>query len=128
MSCFIVETKTFQRVVKIAFIYGLHRKERGEYPSTLEEVNNWVEIVAKLNAKNYSARYNEDVELEVELFTDLPELKITPQDIKSTKCWMYQTEDYFDKDKYFLLIADAVEWALSFTGISQEELGKAEWK
>ena len=133
MSCFICKKETFQRVAKVAFVCGLHGKFRGKFPLTLDEVNMFMRIIAGINCLNYMSRYekHEDVSgirEEVEEFSELPDLKITAQDIKSTQCWMYQTEDYYDKDEYFQLVKQALDWALKYTHISKEDLEKAKWE
>lgn len=129
MSCFICKNETFKAVTKICWLYGLRQKERGEYPLTLEDMNNFLQKVAIVNCQNYSKRYHDtDVEIEVQLFTDIPSFEIVPQDIKSTECWMYQCEDYMDKDETFKMVKDAFEWVKFVTGFTKEEMEETEWK
>lgn len=128
MSCFICENNTFKTVTKICWLYGMRKSERSDFPLTLGDLDEFVKKVAAVNCKNYSLRYNEEAEVEVELFSDLPSFEIVPQDIQSTKCWMYQSEDYMDKDPVFKMVEEALEWAVLVTNFSKEEMDQTDWR
>lgn len=128
MSCFVCEPEVFKGVAKVCFQFGLRRSERGDYPLTLSEIDEFAKKVAELNCKNYAARYKEDeVSTDVEFFDDVPMEKITVHDIKFCDCWMYQTCDYYDEDPLFKMVAEAVEWAKLITKYSEEEYDEARW-
>lgn len=129
MSCFVCHEETFKSVAKVCFLYGLRQEERGNYPLTLDELNSFVQKVAELNCENYVVRYDEEeVETSVLLFNDIPSFEIVPQDLKSTQCWMYQTEDYMSKDELFIMVEKAYEWAKMATNFSKEEMEEAMWR
>lgn len=130
MSCFVCEPETFGRVSKIVFLYGLVGEGKNPLiPTTLDGFNLFNQNVAFLNYENYSLRYKEEFsEIECFKFEELPVEEITPQDIKSTQCWMYQTEDYEDKHPIFKLVEQALEWAENATNFTKEEMEFALWR
>lgn len=128
MSCFVCRPEVFKSVAKVCFQYGIRQISRGDYPLTIGDLDEFAKNVAELNCKNYAIRYKEqEVEAEVECFTDIPLEKITVQDIKHCDCWMYQTCDYLDEEPLFKMVKEATEWAKVVTPYSKEEYSEAEW-
>lgn len=128
MSCFVCRPEVFKSVTKVCFQYGLRQPKRTEYPLLQTELDAFTVKVAELNAKNFSIRYEEDAQAEVETFgEEIPLGKITVQDIKHCDCWMYQTCDYLDEEPLFKMVKEATEWAKVVTPYSKEEYSEAEW-
>lgn len=128
MSCFVCRPKIYKSVAKVCFQYGIRQEKRSCYPLTLKEVNDYVYGVAKLNNENVAVRYDEEeMEVEVEYFDDIPLDAITAQDVKNCDCWMYQTCDYRDDDEIYLAVAEATKWAKAVSGYSKQEYEEAEW-
>lgn len=132
MSCFICEDETFKSVSKLAFVYGLRQETRTNYPLTLKELNLFTKLVAEINCSNYCKLYKvsfkESIPDSVEKFSELPSLKITAQDIRSTQCWMYQVSDYYEQDEIYKLVEKAYNWALENLNISKEDIENAQWR
>jgi hypothetical protein len=121
MSCFVCRPETFKSVAKVCFQYGIRQISRGDFPLTIGDLDEFAKKLAELNCKNYAIRYKEqEVEADVEGFTDIPLEKITVQDIKHCDCWMYQTCDYLDEESLFKMVKEATEWAKVVTPYSKE--------
>lgn len=128
MSCFICNKDIFKSVAKVCFQYGIRQEQRGDYPLTMGEIDDFIRKVAELNCKNYALRYEEaEVTADVEGFEDVPLDPITVQDIKNCDCWDYQTCDYCEQDKLFGMVYDAKEWAKTVVKYSDEEYENATW-
>ena len=132
MSCFICSDSVFRSVTKVCFYYGVLQValngERNGCPSTIDKCNEFMKKVAELNCRNVATRYKEEQqEVDVPLFENLPFEKITAQDVKSCDCWTYQTCDYCDNDALFKLVVDARDWAKSVVSYSHKEYDEAEW-
>lgn len=128
MSCFVCRAEIFKSVAKVCFQYGIRQIERSQYPLTIGELDEFVKKVAELNCKNYAIRYKEqEVEADIEGFTEVPLLVITKQEVADCKCWLYQTEDYCDSDPLFKMVEEATEWAKLSVGWKDTDLENCRW-
>ena len=128
MSCFVCSDRIFKAVAKVCYYYGEVKIGAG-YPITLDELNEFIKKVAELNCKNVSDRYNESVEVSVELLSDsdLPFDVITKQDITDCKCWDYQTCDYYSNDDLLKMVVEATEWAERVYNYTDADLDETIW-
>lgn len=110
MSCFIVKDKINKAVTKICWLYGLRQEEQGSLPLSLEQLNFLLKKVTYVNCENYALRYKEDVEVYFSEFSEYPSFKIVPQDLMDCHCWLYQSCDYCDTDKTFILVKEALTY------------------
>lgn len=128
MSCFVCRPEIFKSVAKVCFQYGIRQISRGDYPLTIGDLDEFAKKLAELNCKNYAIRYNEqEVEAEVECFTDIPLEAITKQDIADCHCWFYQTEDYCTNDPLFKMVEEATHWAELSIGWKDSYLVDCNW-
>lgn len=128
MSCFVCRAEIFKSVAKVCFQYGIRQVSRGDYPLTIGELDEFAKKLAELNCKNYAIRYDEqEVEADVEGFTDVPLMVIKKQDIADCHCWLYQTEDYCADDPLFKLVEEATEWAELSVGWKHTDLDNCRW-
>lgn len=128
MSCFVCRAEIFKSVAKVCFQYGIRQISRGDYPLTIGDLDEFAKKVAELNCKNYAIRYDEqEVEADVEGFTDIPLEAISKQDIADCHCWYYQTCDYCDDDPLCKLVLEALDWAEKSIGWKESDLSDCNW-
>ncbi len=127
MSVMICSNECFKATAKVCFAQVLEILDSSSDVG-LEKLNNVVKDVAQLNIECYADRYNEDdVQVEVDLFDELPSPELTPQDIFYARCWRYQIEGDWENEMVYRIVDNAIDWAIKKYKYTDEDFKGLIW-
>lgn len=122
MSCFICSDNTFKNVAKSILMTKMVEGKR--YYNNLEHLNELLVNIAELNLRAYNCRYGNVNDIKIELFDELPNTEITPMELKSVICYLYQCNESeaIEKTSIFQNVAKSIDFHLKRLNVTRKQV------